>query len=72
MSSTAGSEDKPTRRARGEDANRVDANRIDGSRYDAGTDYDDDTRAYAVSPVAEPALVSDPNAATRETVVARE
>jgi hypothetical protein len=50
MSSTAGSEDKPTRRARGEDASRIDASRsdasrIDGSRNDGGTDYDDDTRA---------------------------
>lgn len=73
MSSTAGSEDRPARRARGEDANRVEASRIDTSRnYDAGTDYDDDTRAYPVSPAAEPAVVADPNAATRETVVARE
>jgi predicted secreted protein len=40
--------------------------------YDAGTDHDDDTRAYAVTPTAEPATLADPNAATRETVVARE
>jgi hypothetical protein len=99
MSSTAGSEDKPSRRARGEDANRVDTSRIDAGtgnvedrnvedrlegrrrhadapqasrNHDAGTDSDDDTRAYAVSPAAEPAVVADPNAATRETVVARE
>lgn len=99
MSSTAGSEDRPTHRARGEDANRVDAGRIDAGagnvedrnvedrldgrrryadapqasrNYDAGTDYEDDTRAYAVTPAAEPAVVADPNAATRETVVARE
>jgi hypothetical protein len=39
--------------------------------YDAGTDHDD-TRAYAVTPAAEPAALADPNAATRETVVARE
>ncbi|WP_104176004.1 TIGR04086 family membrane protein [Arthrobacter sp. Y81] len=40
-------------------------------KYDAGTD-DDDTRAYAVTPTAESAALADPNAATRETVVARE
>ncbi|CAN7573403.1 hypothetical protein [Arthrobacter sp. LjRoot14] len=39
---------------------------------DAVTDYDDDTRAYPVPVTAEPAVVADPNAATRETVVARE
>lgn len=39
--------------------------------YDAETDYED-TRAYAVTPTAESAALADPNAATRETVVARE
>jgi MFS family permease len=71
MSSTAGSEDRNVEdRLEGR---RRHADSTQASRNsDAGTDYDDDTRAYAVSPVAEPALVADPNAATRETVVARE
>lgn len=44
-----------------------------GSRnFDAGTDYDDDTRAYAAPPASEHPLAADPNAATRETVIARE
>jgi len=69
MSSTAGPEDRRSRRARDEETARLDASR----HYDTGsTDYDDDTRAYAVPPTAEPALVVDPNAATRETVAARE
>ncbi|QCP00314.1 hypothetical protein FCN77_24675 [Arthrobacter sp. 24S4-2] len=107
MSSTAGSNDRPTRRgARAEDTGRIDASgtdagtgtsrvensnvedsnvedRLEGRRryadgpeasrnYDAGTGYSDDTRAYAVSPAAETAMVADPNAATRETVAARE
>jgi hypothetical protein len=38
---------------------------------DTGAGYDD-TRAYAVTPTAESAALADPNAATRETVVARE
>jgi hypothetical protein len=104
MSSTAGSDDRPTRRAaRAEDTSRIDAGSAETNRTDAGTarvensnvedrlegrrrdavgpqavrnhestDYGDDTRAYAVSPAAETALVADPTAATRETVVARE
>lgn len=44
--------------------------------YDAGTDYDGDTRAYAVTPTEATtegsASLADPNAATRETVAARE
>ena len=47
-----------------------DAPRATGN-YDAGTDYED-TRAYAVTPTAESAALADPNAATRETVAARE
>jgi len=98
MSSTAGPEDRHSRRtARGAGADGVDATRMDSGRkegdrvedrlegrrsyadapqasrnYDAGTDYDDDTRAYPVPPAGEHALAADPNAATRETVVARE
>ncbi|MBT2537770.1 TIGR04086 family membrane protein [Arthrobacter sp. ISL-69] len=40
--------------------------------YVPATEPDDDTRAYAVTPTAEAAALADPNAATRETVVARE
>lgn len=40
--------------------------------YVPATEHDDDTRAYAVTPTAESAAFADPNAATRETVVARE
>ncbi len=40
--------------------------------YVPATEHDDDTRAYAVTPTAESAALADPNAATRETVVARE
>lgn len=93
MSSTAGPEDRPSRRtARGEGADGVDATRMDGGRVedrlegrrsyadapqtsrtdDAGTDYDGDTRAYPVAPATGHVVAADPNAATRETVVARE
>jgi hypothetical protein len=40
--------------------------------FDTGTDYDGDTRAYAVPPTSEHTVAADPNAATRETVIARE
>ncbi|MFF1386179.1 hypothetical protein ACFVWT_21730 [Arthrobacter sp. NPDC058288] len=74
-------------RTDGIDATRADRNgvedRLEGRRsyadaprtsgnYDAGTGLDADTRAYAVPVTAESAVVADPNAATRETVVARE
>ena len=93
MSSTAGPEDRPSRRAaRGEGADGVDATRMDGGRVedrlegrrsyadapqtsrtdDTGTDYDGDTRAYPVAPATGHVVAADPNAATRETVVARE
>lgn len=84
MSSTAGSEDRQPRRARDESAAANETTRIEGvarrgsadapsasRNYDAGADYDD-TRAYATAPVAGSTAVTDPNAATREIVVARE
>lgn len=40
--------------------------------FDAGPDYDDNTRAYPVPPASDHTLAADPNAATRETVIARE
>jgi hypothetical protein len=98
MSSTAGPEDRPTRRtARGEGGDNVDVTRMEGNRaeggrvedrlegrrsyadapqasrnYDVGTDHDDHTRAYPVPPAGEQTWAAEPNAPTRETVVARE
>lgn len=99
MSSTVGPEDRQSRRAARDDANRMDGasreagtgnvenrnveDRLEGRRsptdaprasrnYVPATEPDDDTRAYAVTPTAESAAIADPNAATRETVVARE
>lgn len=87
MSSTAGTGGRRSRRVRDEDANETARFEGVTRNEDAATPRDDDTRAYAVAPEAiapaamapgtaapeaESAAVADPNAATRETVLARE